>query len=654
MLPSSNGRRTGAFFKIRIFFPTLSRKVRTHEQFANETNHPSHRSNNEPHHGGRRQRTMMGTGRSGNNNKRLASYCFSMTMMIVAVLRRGRGAAFSPISRAAPAAAAAAAGSGSGALGLSLSSSSASYRDDGPDNRRHARCCRIAVIGGGASGIFAAIAAAAAADPAGAAADSASSVHVTVLEASSKTLQKVKVSGGGRCNVLHDANLPLRDYVAAYPRGSKQLPGLFAAPATESSSTTTKTAAAHRFGPIQARQWFESRGVALKTEKDGRMFPTTDSSQTVVDCLLREGRSRGVEILTRTKVVGVRYCDGGESGGGKETATTSGSPFLVDVVEREGESQGNDEENDNSRPLRSAQTLEFDAIILATGSAPAGHHIASSLGHPLVSPVPSLFTLSTRRDVAEGGLLCGLAGVSLAHARVSFEVKEEAAATAEPSPSSPASTNAGKRKKKPKRLEQEGPMLVTHHGLSGPAALRLSAFGAVELHRLKYQTQLNVHWAPTFGSENDVFEELWKQTSLQPKKLVRTVCPLMLTDGVTSCEADDFTEDNKGTGTGSAIPKRLWSALVSASGLSDKAWAEASKKEVRDLARRIAETELAMTGKGTFKEEFVTAGGIDLNQVHTRTMQSKIVPGLFVCGECLNVDGVTGGFNFMNAWYACS
>jgi predicted flavoprotein YhiN len=600
----------------------------------------------------------MGIGRSGNNT-RLAVDCVIviMTMMIVAVLRRG-AAAFSP-PRSCPAGTrrrSAAVVHGA----LAALSSSASVPVSRPTELHP--LCRIAVIGGGASGIFAAISAAAAS--ATAAASSAStttttpSVHVTVLEASSKTLQKVKVSGGGRCNVLHDANVPLRDYVASYPRGSKQLHGLFAAPAAEASSTattkSTKTtgAAAHRFGPMQARQWFESRGVALKTERDGRMFPTTDSSQTVIDCLLREGQSRGVEILTRTKVVGVRCGDGGESGGRKETATTSDAPFLVDVVEREGESRGDDEENDNSRPRRSTRTLEFDAIILATGSAPAGHHIASSLGHRLVAPVPSLFTLSTRRDVADGGLLCGLAGVSLAHARVSFEVKEDVG-NVQPAPST--TTTAGKRKKKPKRLEQEGPMLVTHHGLSGPAALRLSAFGAIELHRLKYQTQLKVHWAPTFGSLNDIFDELWKQTSLQPKKLVRTVCPLMLMDGVTSYESDDFTEDNKVTGSsGSAIPKRLWSALVSASGMSDKTWAEASKKEVRDLASRIAETELAMTGKGTFKEEFVTAGGIDLNLVHTQTMQSKIVPGLFVCGECLNVDGVTGGFNFMNAWYACS
>jgi predicted flavoprotein YhiN len=611
---------------------------------------------------------MTGTGRSG-NNKRLALYAIIIMtkMMIGAVLRRGgaAAAAFAPLrgcptptTRRTVRRTGKSAAAGQGALALSMS---ASHHHDGPGNRRPR--CRIAVIGGGASGIFAAISAAASAS-ASSSATTSTSVEVTVLEASSKTLQKVKVSGGGRCNVLHDANLPLRDYVASYPRGSKQLHGLFAAPATESSSSTSKattktTGGAHRFGPIQARQWFESRGVALKTERDGRMFPTTDSSQTVMDCLLREGQLRGVEILTRTKVVGVKCFHGGESGGdGPETAP-SGAPFLVDVVEREGGSQENDHDSSsssssNSRTRKSTQTLEFDAIILATGSAPAGHHIAASLGHNLVSPVPSLFTLSTRHDVAEGGLLCGLAGVSLAHARASFEVKEDAAATAEPSPSSPTSTQAGKRKKKPKRLEQEGPMLVTHHGLSGPAALRLSAFGAVELHRLKYQTQLKVHWAPTFGSLNDIFDELWKQTSLQPKKLVRTVCPLMLTDGVTSYEADDFTEDNKVRGTGSAIPKRLWSALVLASGLSDKAWAEASKKEVRDLARRIAETELAMTGKGTFKEEFVTAGGIDLNQVHTQTMQSKIVPGLFVCGECLNVDGVTGGFNFMNAWYACS
>jgi predicted flavoprotein YhiN len=533
-------------------------------------------------------------------------------------------------------------------------------------------CRRIAVIGGGASGIFAAVAAASAASLSPL--SSHTSARVTVLESTSRTLQKVKVSGGGRCNVMHDTNLPLRDYVASYPRGGKQLHGIYAAAdlsATKRPTTNASALQVHRFGPHQARRWFENRGVALKTERDGRMFPATDTSQTVVDCLLRECQLHGVEIRAGTKVVAVRL-----SGSGSETTAARPGPFLVDVVERQGSKGDDDDDSDTKSPsspssssspplvTSTTRTLEFDAIILATGSAPAGHHIAVALGHDVVAPVPSLFTLSTRRDVDEGGLLCGLAGVSLSRARVSFEIKEGNDGDPSSSSSSPPPTAKAGKRKKPKRLEQEGPMLVTHHGLSGPAALRLSAFGAIELHRLKYRTTLIVHWAPMFGSQSDVFDALWKQTLLQPRKLVRTVCPLSRPEGETSHESEDFNDDDntmKGAGSspsgaasGACIPKRLWSALVSASGLSDKTWAEASKKQVRDLASRIAETELAMTGKGTFKEEFVTAGGIDLNQVHTKTMQSRIVPGLFVCGECLNVDGVTGGFNFMNAWYVGS
>jgi predicted Rossmann fold flavoprotein len=430
---------------------------------------------------------------------------------------------------------------------------------------------RIAVVGGGASGIFAAIAA-------GSTSSSptltkfGSKKHrnqneVTVLEAGSATLTKVKISGGGRCNVLHDTSKAVPDLLQGYPRGKNELNGLFNS----------------RFSPTQAQQFFEQRGVELKTEPDGRMFPTTDSSQTIIDTLLTAADDVGVSVMTRCKVESIYKA--GPNG-----------PFRLSIIQKEGTE-------------KVSKQVECDAVILATGSSPIGYQLAKDLGHSLVTTVPSLFTLNAKLDVKEGMLLHELSGVSVQLARVSFRFAVE-----------------GKKKKKV--IEQEGPLLITHHGLSGPAALRLSAFGARDFAAANYRGDVVIHWAPSLGTADQVAETLWRTTTTNPKKTVATSCPLLLEDG------------------GIAIPRRLWSSMVLQAGFTkDTVWAEASKKLVRKLATQISECPIQMTGKGTFKEEFVTAGGISLKEIDMKTMQSKVCPGLYVCGELINVDGVTGGYN---------
>jgi predicted Rossmann fold flavoprotein len=419
---------------------------------------------------------------------------------------------------------------------------------------------RIVVVGGGASGIFAAIAAGSVRAPG----SRYSKNQITVLEAGSETLTKVKISGGGRCNVLHDTSKAVPDLLQGYPRGKRELNGLLTS----------------RFSPQQAQQFFEKRGVVLKTEADGRMFPTTDSSQTIIDTLLTAAHDVGVSVKTRCKVDSI-------------TKTDLTGPFTLSIIQKEGTE-------------KIAKEIECDAVILATGSAPVGYQLATSLGHSLVSTVPSLFTLNAKLDVKEGQLLHELSGVSVQHARVSFKFAVE-----------------GKKKKKV--IEQEGPLLITHHGLSGPAALRLSAFGARDFAAVNYRGDLVIHWAPSLGTVDQVLDALWKTTCSNPKKTVSTTCPLLLEDG------------------GIAIPRRLWQSMVAQAGFSkDKVWAEASKKLVRNLATQISECPIQMTGKGTFKEEFVTAGGISLTEIDMTTMQSKVCPGLYVCGELINVDGVTG------------
>lgn len=411
---------------------------------------------------------------------------------------------------------------------------------------------RIAVVGGGASGIFSSIAAAEA------------GASVTVMEATSQTLHKVKISGGGRCNVLHDTSKPTSLLLNGYPRGKKELNGLLN----------------KGFPPQKAQQWFEQRGVTLKTEEDGRMFPTTDSSDTIVQTLLNAARDAGVNILSRCKV---------------ESVVGNESSLSIHY-------------QDKSSSSIATQKEDFDAVILATGSTKLGYQIAQNLGHTIVPPVPSLFTLSAKQDVATDGLLHELAGVSVPNARVSFRIPGQ---------------------KKP--LQQEGPLLITHHGLSGPAALRLSAFGARAFCDSQYRGDIVVHWACDLGTVDDVAEQIWQATYLHPKRKVSTICPIV-EEGST------------------VLPKRLWAKLVQSVGLEDRVWAETSKKLVRQLAQQICECSLTLTGKGTFKEEFVTAGGVSLKEIDMKTMQSKLCDGLYFCGELIDVDGVTGGYNFMNCW----
>mmetsp|Transcript_54930 Transcript_54930/g.61384 ORF Transcript_54930/g.61384 Transcript_54930/m.61384 type:complete len:528 (+) Transcript_54930:42-1625(+) len=449
---------------------------------------------------------------------------------------------------------------------------------------------KIAVIGGGASGIFAAIAAAEYASP--------SSAEVVVLEATSKTLSKVKISGGGRCNVLHDTSKSIQTILSGYPRGQKELNGLYH----------------KRFTPTMAREWFDQRGVELKVEDDGRMFPITDSSQTIIDTLIEAARDARVDIRLRQKVSSIHkkilpiknYTDDSVDLGDKSNGTDS---HLFTVQYKDGTQEN------------------FCSIILATGSAPAGHILAKSLGHnPLVPPVPSLFTLNCKHAVSSSesgnGLLYGLSGLSVPSGSITLQID---------SSTKDDNKNKGNKKKK-QQLVQEGPILITHHGISGPATLRLSAFAAREFRDINYRGHVTINWDTASlpkSNPEQVFEDLWKVTHTNPKRNVASLCPL----------------------PNNSIPRRLWQALVMTSGFSqDSKWGNASKKFVRSLAQNLVACRLEITSKGTFKEEFVTAGGVDLKEIDMKTMESKICPGLFLCGEIINVDGVTGGYNFMNCW----
>jgi predicted Rossmann fold flavoprotein len=394
----------------------------------------------------------------------------------------------------------------------------------------------IAIVGGGAAGFFAAITAAEAA-PGGA---------VTLYEATAHLLAKVKVSGGGRCNVTHACFEP-RELVRRYPRGGRELLGAFS-----------------RWQPRDTVAWFEARGVQLKTEADGRMFPVTDSSQTIVDCLLAAARQAGVVIRTNC---------------GVKSAVRAGAapaPFAL--------------------TLTTGETVAADRLLLATGGnkSNAGFAIAAQFGHTIEPPVPSLFTFNIKDARLEG-----LAGVSLEDA---------------------ATEVVGQ-----KALRERGPVLVTHWGLSGPGILKLSAWGARTLHDLGYKFTLRVNWAPRFNPET-ARAVLEQARAANSKKQLTTWSPL-------------------------GVPLRLWERLVAAAGLAaDATWAGVGNAALRALAAQVCEAEFAVDGKSTFKEEFVTCGGVRLGEVDFKTMESRLVPGLHFAGECLDVDGITGGFNFQNAW----
>ena len=394
---------------------------------------------------------------------------------------------------------------------------------------------QIAIVGGGAAGFFAAITAA----------EASPDCAVTIYEATSHLLAKVKVSGGGRCNVTHACFEP-RELVKRYPRGGRELLGAFS-----------------RWQPRDTVEWFQARGVALKTEADGRMFPVTDTSQTIVDCLLGAARKAGVVIRTNC---GVR---GGNRGEGAP------APFQL--------------------TLTTGETVTADRLLLAAGGnrSNAGFAIATAFGHAIEPPVPSLFTFNIKDP-----RLDGLAGVSVEDATTAV---------------------AGTK------LAERGPVLVTHWGLSGPGILKLSAWGARTLHDCGYRFTLRVNWAPQYNTET-ARAALEAARAANPKKQITTWCPV-------------------------GLPARLWEKLVAAAGLAPAAiWTGIGNAPLRALAAQVCEAEFAVDGKSTFKEEFVTCGGVRLAEVDFKTMESRLVPGLYFAGEFLDVDGITGGFNFQNAW----
>ncbi|MDR9403283.1 MAG: NAD(P)/FAD-dependent oxidoreductase, partial [Halothece sp. Uz-M2-17] len=332
--------------------------------------------------------------------------------------------------------------------------------------------------------------------------------------------------------------------VQAYPRGGKALRGAFT-----------------RFQPQDTVNWFERRGVSLKTEADGRMFPVTDNSETIINCLVNEAKSAGVKVKTGVKVQWVSYEE---------------EQFII--------------ESKNGDFFRS------DRALLATGSQRLSYQWLTQFGHNIIPPIPSLFTFNIKDE-----RLTDLSGISVENVAIKLETK-------------------GKEK-----YQQTGQLLITHWGLSGPAVLKLSAYGARVLYDQNYQMGLIINWLPEENLET-VKAKLQEQKVATPRRQIMTFSPL-------------------------GIPRRLWEKLAIASGIShNQRWAELSKKQMMAFAKELTQTHFQMQGKGVFKEEFVTCGGVDLKEVNFKTMESKLVSGLYFAGEILDIDGITGGFNFQNAW----
>jgi predicted Rossmann fold flavoprotein len=403
------------------------------------------------------------------------------------------------------------------------------------------RNIEVVVIGGGAAGFFGAIHAA-----------QFPHTNVTLIEAGRQPLAKVRVSGGGRCNVTHHCFEPSQ-LVQNYPRGGKALRGAFS-----------------RFQPLDVVRWFNAEGVKLKTEADGRMFPVSDDSETIVEALMFAAKKAGVVILTNVLVQKVEYL--------------GTNKFDITFKNRE--------------------NLLCDRLLLATGSSPSGYAIARSLGHELEPPVPSLFTFNIKDSK-----LHELAGVSVNPAIVKLI----------------SSVNSEKKKSSRNQLEQSGALLITHWGLSGPAVLKLSAWAARELHECNYQAKLAVNWIPSLKVEA-VKQILLSAKTDQPKKFISNYCPV-------------------------DVSLRLWEYLLDKAEVEpEKRWADVSNKAIQQITNVLTASEYAIAGKGAFKDEFVTCGGVRLQDVNFQTMESKICSGLFFAGEILDIDGVTGGFNFQNAW----
>ena len=413
----------------------------------------------------------------------------------------------------------------------------------------------VIVVGGGPAGYFAAIHCAEMANQAG------TPIKVLIVERARRSLGKVIISGGERCNVTHACFDPAR-LVTYYPRGAAALRGPFS-----------------RFQPRDTVNWFEQRGVTLKTEADGRMFPVTDTSITISNCLEDAARRAGVVIWNLASLLDIELCSQPEA---------QGARFHVHL-KRDG--------------LEREQVLAVRSVLFATGSEAVCQGLIRRLGHSIEPPVPSLFTFKiTDPRIAD------LAGLAVSEASLRLEEADFSAKAPVPS--------------------QNGPLLITHWGLSGPAALKLSAWGARWLFEHDYQAGLIVNWLPALTTDK-AMEELRKYR-------------------------ENPGNNRKKPGAHpvfEVIPARLWKRLTEAAGIEElQNWADVSKATMRRLAEELTCGRYQIEAKGIFKDEFVTCGGVNLDEVNFKTMQSRIVPGLFFAGEVLDIDGLTGGFNFQNAW----
>lgn len=386
----------------------------------------------------------------------------------------------------------------------------------------------IIIVGGGAAGFFTAINIV----------EKNPKLKVAILERGTEVLNKVRISGGGRCNVTHACFEP-NELVKFYPRGEKELRGPF-----------------HQFCSGDTIEWFEKHGVELKIEADGRIFPVSNSSQTIIDCFLKATQKLGITVLTRQSVQSIFKKD---------------SLWKVET-----------------------QTENYlaEKLILATGSNPKVWEMLQNFGHAIVSPVPSLFTFNIKDSRIKE-----LPGVT---AHVTVKVKDT-------------------------KLSSTGPLLITHWGMSGPAILKLSAWGARILHDKNYQFTIFVNWLN--DAETTAVEKKLKELKQEhAKKSVSKKSPFELTN-------------------------RLWESLVIASGIEvETKWADLSKIQLQNLVNQLTNGTFQINGKSTFKEEFVTAGGIDLKEINFKTMESKLHENLYFAGEIVNIDAITGGFNFQNAW----
>lgn len=389
----------------------------------------------------------------------------------------------------------------------------------------------IAIIGAGAAGIFAAITAAEA-NPA---------AHITIWERTAQPLSKVKISGGGRCNVTHACFDPAL-LIQNYPRGNKALRGPFT-----------------HFQPKDTMEWFERRGVSLKIEKDGRVFPTSDNSQTIIDCLLKEIKRLGVELRLIQRIE-------------KIDKDTTG--FFLELAK--------------------AERIHCNKLVLACGSSALGHKFAKNLGHTIIPTVPSLFTFNTPSSP-----LLELAGIAVPNVELQLSVA-------------------------PYKIT--GALLLTHWGFSGPAVLKLSAWGARHLYDSEYLADLLINWLPEYSREE-------------------------LTSMLISIKKNK-PSGSLGTWSNPLLPKNLWRHLVKQTlgTMSEIPLSKLSHQDLSKLAEKLQKDRYKIEGKTTYKQEFVTCGGIDLDQVNFKTMESRCCPNLFFAGEILDIDGVTGGFNFQNAW----